>query len=367
MASAALVGVGVISYPLYLWHWPLLSFAAILGGGTPDDAYRVVAVVASFVLAWATFALFERPIRAQKGVRVIAALLAALAILGAAGLIMFAARGFPQRFETDVRAMIPEPKRDQLCPKEFGKHRVFNYCKSTQPVPPAAIFLGDSRTQAIYDGVVSAVGNRYPLALLARGGCPAVLGVNLHYVAQGGCKEAWDIFVKYVQKVKPRVVVVVGGGADLLRMPDAEMTTTTQHFESRRAAFKFGLRELIKALQTTSQVIYVRQIPKFKSSPNCFLRPITLPESQCAPRIALSTIEERTATYNDIVDEVQRELPALRVLDPTEALCGPQSCSQTLPSGEIIYSDRLHLSTAGGRHFARESGLLSLIERELTY
>ncbi|MFL6548502.1 MAG: acyltransferase family protein [Povalibacter sp.] len=364
MGSTALVSIGVISYPLYLWHWPLLSFSWILGAGEPDSSVRVLAVVASVGLAWATYVLFERPIRAQRSRRVTFALVASLATLGAAGFVMYAARGFPERFEVDVREMIPEAKRDALCPIEFDEREVFNYCKSTQPRPPAAIFLGDSRAQGIYDGVVSAVGARYPLTLLARGGCPAVLGVDLHYVGERDCLRAWEIFVEYVQKVKPQLVIVVGGGAGLLDPTDAEYTETDQ-FASRKDALRFGLHQLISALQRTSRVIYIREVPRFESSPNCFLRPITLPTTHCIPVMPRSIVDQGTASYNEVVDQIQAELPGLRVLDPAVAVCDSLICSQKLSTGEILYADQLHLNTSGGRHFAYVSGLLSLMEDAL--
>jgi peptidoglycan/LPS O-acetylase OafA/YrhL len=58
--------VGRISYPLYLWHWPLLSFLTIINGGPPDGDQRFQAVLLSFVLAWLTFRFVERPVRESK-------------------------------------------------------------------------------------------------------------------------------------------------------------------------------------------------------------------------------------------------------------------------------------------------------------
>jgi len=58
-----MVFVGVISYPLYLWHWPILSFARIIESGMPSREIRIAAVALSFVLAWLTYRLVERPIR----------------------------------------------------------------------------------------------------------------------------------------------------------------------------------------------------------------------------------------------------------------------------------------------------------------
>jgi hypothetical protein len=63
------------------------------------------------------------------------------------------------------------------------------------------------------------------------------------------------------------------------------------------------------------------------------------------------------AGYNRTLDELRTELPLLQVVDSIPILCGPESCSQKLATGEILYSDELHLSPYGARLFAQESGL----------
>ena len=63
LGAPPLVLVGLISYPLYLWHWMLLSFARISEGGTPPPEARLLVVLASFALAWLTYKFVERPIR----------------------------------------------------------------------------------------------------------------------------------------------------------------------------------------------------------------------------------------------------------------------------------------------------------------
>src|SRR5262249_29263818 len=62
LAQPVAVSVGLISYPLYLWHWPLLSFASISARGIPPFGVRVAAVLASIALAAATYLLIEKPI-----------------------------------------------------------------------------------------------------------------------------------------------------------------------------------------------------------------------------------------------------------------------------------------------------------------
>jgi hypothetical protein len=69
-------------------------------------------------------------------------------------------------------------------------------------------------------------------------------------------------------------------------------------------------------------------------------------------------VEEYLAAYNRVVDDIEHEFPQLRVVDSIPAVCDASICSQKLQSGEIIYSDEFHLSPAGGRYFARTSGLM---------
>jgi hypothetical protein len=76
-------------------------------------------------------------------------------------------------------------------------------------------------------------------------------------------------------------------------------------------------------------------------------------------------MEQRLASYNRVLDELQTEFPALVVVDSIPALCGSKFCAQKLRSGEILYRDPLHLTAAGARHLDRDSGLAAVIDDEL--
>lgn len=63
LSNRVLVWFGLISFPLYLWHWPLLSFARIANSETPTPELRIALVLISIVLAWLTYRFIEKPIR----------------------------------------------------------------------------------------------------------------------------------------------------------------------------------------------------------------------------------------------------------------------------------------------------------------
>ena len=97
-ANRGMVFVGLISYPLYLWHWPILSFLRILEARVPSVPIRIGALVLTFVLSWLTYHYVERTLRFGTAARVKAVgLLVAGILLGLAGFFIYQLDGIPAR------------------------------------------------------------------------------------------------------------------------------------------------------------------------------------------------------------------------------------------------------------------------------
>jgi peptidoglycan/LPS O-acetylase OafA/YrhL len=98
LSTRALVAIGLISYPLYLWHWPLLSFIRIVDGRAPSPTAATLAILSSFALAWLTYMLIESPLRFGKSPQFKATILfVAMALTGSAGYLVYANKGFSFR------------------------------------------------------------------------------------------------------------------------------------------------------------------------------------------------------------------------------------------------------------------------------
>jgi hypothetical protein len=113
LRSKPLVLLGLVSYPLYLWHWPVLVFAryALLRAPTPNETAALVLL--SFALAWATWRAVEIPLRRwvdkrlQQRIVIFSVAAVVLAFAGAAGAGAYLTHGFPSREPVTIAVLRP--------------------------------------------------------------------------------------------------------------------------------------------------------------------------------------------------------------------------------------------------------------------
>ncbi|NLA69066.1 MAG: acyltransferase [Gammaproteobacteria bacterium] len=178
-----LVWIGLVSYPLYLWHWPLLSFGRIHAAGEVAPLARLALVALALVLSGLTWRLLERPLR--RGLRAraaLAVLLPAMAVVLAAAVAVWALRGIESRAGEPVRAYANyaydwrAPSREGRCSLTGarGEPEVFTPDCIDPPGPaprPTLVLWGDSHAALLYPGLREAAGDGLRLAQFTRSGC----------------------------------------------------------------------------------------------------------------------------------------------------------------------------------------------------
>lgn len=224
LSHRVLVGIGLISYPLYLWHWPLLSFARLLNSETPPPAVRSAAILAAFVLAWLTYVVIEKPIRfGPRGRGVVPVLCVLMAVCGTAGYYTFINRGLIERplnrsekasflrFYESLRRDIEQSYRLECDFMELGtdgvKDRIPETC--TAKGQSRTLFLwGDSHAQALSAGIRSVLPSGEVLAQVATSHCrPGIVPLDLD-VPGGRCKRANDYALARIAELKPELVIL---------------------------------------------------------------------------------------------------------------------------------------------------------------
>jgi len=81
-SNSLVVWIGLISYPLYLFHWPLISFVHIVKGENPPGIYLVLALGIALFLALTTYYFIEKQLRESKSRWVTLGLISSFLITG---------------------------------------------------------------------------------------------------------------------------------------------------------------------------------------------------------------------------------------------------------------------------------------------
>ena len=230
LATPLLVGIGLISYPLYLWHWPILSFLRLVLGETPSTALRFAALGASFALAWATYAVLERPIRFGPRRRVvIAGLCAAMAAVGSAGYYSYTHDGlfarainrndkgsFVRYYQSIRKGGIDQPYRLECDFMQPGADSVKDHIApscTTRGASQTWFLWGDSYAQALSKGITSLLPPGAVLSQVATSSCrPSLTPIDLN-VPGGRCEKANGYALQKIAELKPDVLILAQLGA----------------------------------------------------------------------------------------------------------------------------------------------------------
>jgi len=225
LSHPVLVWIGLVSYPLYLWHWPLLSFARIIAGETPSPSVRIAAVAASIVLAWLTYQLVERPVRhgrkAPLVVPVLCTLMAAVLVTAevtrrTGGLFERTVNRsdrahFLQYYDRMHKQGLAEAYRQECDFMDWptGRVRESIAASCTQAGDRRTVLLwGDSYAQALSLGIRTLLPGGTRLAQVTTSLCrPSFDDIDAH-VPDGRCRRSNQFAAATISSLRPDVVIL---------------------------------------------------------------------------------------------------------------------------------------------------------------
>lgn len=207
------VWFGLISFPLYLWHWPLLSFARIIEGTTPDRLIRGGLVLSAVLLAYLTYELIEKPLRFGSGSRrKIMGLSVSMIMLGVAGAGVYKFESLSNtRLSSSVDPQILKAIGDWEYPGDLKKVRTSSIdIFVNQSVHPEVVLFGDSHIEQYGPRVMLLTndGKSKDIAFFTNGGCPPIPGVytDLHQ----NCRGFTDKFQEFLHENKSVKTILIG-------------------------------------------------------------------------------------------------------------------------------------------------------------
>jgi len=216
LSNRIMVWFGLISYPLYLWHWPIFSFANIMESAGPSRQFRVAAILISIVLAWATWKFIELPMRyGQHAGKKTILLLVSITLIGYLGYDTYRRDGIESRFPEIVKDLI-DYRYDFESDYRAGtcllgaeqRYTAFDRCKSNsvKPIDSSILLWGDSHAAHLYPGFLSTFGSDFEIIQRTASLCPPILGLEVK--ARPNCKEINDFVFELVKTKRPSRVVL---------------------------------------------------------------------------------------------------------------------------------------------------------------
>ena len=218
LSNRTMVLVGLISYPLYLWHWPMLSFARIVGGGEPSNLLKLAIVALAILLSWLTYQVVEKPIRHGRlsGMAVPALAAAMIAVVGLGALSIFT-HGLPARYSSDLRQLTDFKENERTSGWREGRcfigppHDASTFdatCTDAEPAGAPLVYLwGDSHAADLYPGLRQMQASyTFRIAQYDSALCTPVL--DFDNPRQKLCRKTNDWVWEKISKDRPEVVIL---------------------------------------------------------------------------------------------------------------------------------------------------------------
>ena len=381
LASAPLVGIGLISYSLYLWHQPLFVFARLANDAPPPQWVMLALSALAVGLASASWRFVEQPFRKRgapgEARRSLVIAGAATAVLTTCAGVAVASQGWLGRAQNSDPAVMQfvagasvKPPEIPGCPLDANGFAA--PCKAVVPAfqrRTVALF-GDSHAKSLEPAFAAAAraGNA-GLVYGSNGGCPGLIG---GYVVNGNvepevCARLAHDELATARREGVRLVYLASrwtlytDGDPLHPGPRYLLATTPHPFRPNRAdsraALAQSLRRTVDAYRAAGiEVVLVGQVPQ-----QGFLLDRTLRKMQFGglPQGVLATVRA-TSTTVVAMDALRRNSAQIIAVEQRRGVPILDLDAMFRSNGRLLwgdetttwYVDHSHLSLPGSLRLA---------------
>jgi hypothetical protein len=346
LSAKWMIGLGLISYPLYLWHWPALSFGRLIKGSALQIHETIALLCLSLLLAYCCYVLVEKKVRHFGGKAVMILCLLMIGI-GFQGWNTYHREGLEHRLTKNIQ--IPaEQKQDFVkwekkgmlptgdCQPGFIYPEAHVCAQSIFSKSPDVVVIGDSHAFSAYWGLVEAYGDQHVIKLIGQGACLPFLDGG-KFGLYPTCNKNINEQIDWIANNTEVKTVFIFHRNRLLSSP------------SDQAEFESSAKKTFdKLLQFNKHVIYVYALPELNFEPRLCVGELPLgrknPVNTCS--YPLNRELERQLKYRSSMTSVLKKYPAVEVYDPATFLC-PGGVCNALIENKVMFTDSNHLSESG--------------------
>ena len=361
-----LVFIGLISYPLYLWHWPLIVLLEYYLVGELGFWLQAAVVVVSVILAVITFRVIERPFRARgrvaRGPLFFASASIAVGFLAIGGLLRLI-DGWPGRlppFERHLAATAAEDYRPlPSCYSNPLDNSPVQGCPVGAPGEPTFLVWGDSHAMAMFatfDSVARSMGKSG--LFIAKAGCPPLIGVSRFDREEHDCEGFNDQVVDLINSTETiREVVLaarwaINANGTRYGVEEGEaILLSPRGIDENPAVFRAGLDRTLAFLAGRGiEASFLTQVPEIGWNVPSTLARASRFEREVPPAPTIAEYRARQRMVDEALEDVASRYP-LHVVDVSDFFCGERTC-EVIRAGRALYRDGHHLSLWGASTLA---------------
>ena len=344
------VWIGKISFPLYLWHWPLLLALRVTGENN-NPTWRAGALLLSVFLAWLTYRLIETPIRKCGSKKLsVTVLLALMMLAGLIGHNAFSRNGYTFRYQAQLLQQLPADLKALYQPVnfEFQKNVRSGQCHiekidgsrrpdlCIEPARPLLAIWGDSHAAALYQGLQPLQKSQpFGIAQVTAGSCPPLIIFSPGAIS-ADCNQNNQAILNQLLNAKPDYLV---------------LHAAWQQYGLQSPVLQFAIQASIKSLRRQlplTKIIVIGPLPDWEESPQRSAYLYWRRAEQKPSQIPLML----SATVPRVTDDAMHQAlqgSGVRYVSALDILCSGAKClSRTGPRPiDFIAVDNGHLSQAG--------------------
>jgi peptidoglycan/LPS O-acetylase OafA/YrhL len=358
------IGIGLISYSLYLVHWPIVVFWAYLKvERTLADQVAMAAL--SFVLAYCSYRYIECPFRYRRidlgDIRWKSSSIVAVVLLAAVGIHMQQQNGWPWRISSPVNFEDVGDAADFH--KAFYGGKGYPYYGPMKTAKPAEIVLmGDSHGRHYAEGIYKELARPDGKSLYIASGksflhLPSFTRTTRGFNWEKIAAARMHIAFSYIDKALSPPLVILSHDW-LSQMSTADILDA----KGRRRHVQVGVEDIITGIRALkkrigeSPLVVIGEVPGTggENLYDILTRP-TLPFffDRKPEDFLVTPIDKAKMQFNRRLFEVSRATGEFVFLDPYDVLCKDEMCRNTDEKNRLIYSDTHHLSKYGSRTIIR--------------
>ncbi|MGV8916676.1 MAG: acyltransferase family protein [Pseudomonas sp.] len=360
LGTRLLVAVGLISYSLYLWHWPVYVFAnvASIDGVQPIAAVAWIAL--SVALAYLCWRFVETPLRNKRLLSgrkaVLISALVSMLVLTLMGQTLRWTDGMPARLSAQAMQYAQSRHWQQGqkdCLIDFENSHVDKVCHFGPATdgPPEQFVWGDSHAAALTPALRDDA-QRYGVAvsLASLSGCPPLSQADVR--AQCKAFNQQNLALLHQQRVRD-VVLAARWSVYLYGEENGDRKYVAYHADNQGSAeqkMADDLRTLVMGVRETGASVWLfKEVPMQKMGTIGRLSSLAMiGRSASSIGRPLAEHRQRQQFIDGLFAQLSAADPQVHVLDPVSLLCADGVCRAEI-NGASLYMDENHLSDQGGQ------------------